>query len=252
MSCKQAALLEVGDQRGDGLIDLARILLHALAQIVVRVPAVVRDFDEADAALGETPGQQTLGAEFAGGVVVQPVGLLGGFALTCQIENAGRGSLHAERHFVGFDDAFQFGVGLRLVQVVLVERLNQVDLLALRRALHLRVGDVGKLTGARQIGRSLVGRGQKGRTEVLRAALSGRIDGDEAGQILILGAQAVDHPRAHRRPHESGAAGVQFDGGGGMRRAVGGHAVHAGRDRRRTSGGWERCRRWAGRWRRIW
>ena len=36
---EQAALLEVRDERGDGLIDLARVHLHALAQVVVMVPA---------------------------------------------------------------------------------------------------------------------------------------------------------------------------------------------------------------------
>ena len=42
-------------------------------------------------------------------------------------------------------------------------------------------------------------------------------DRDEAGQVLVLGAQAVEHPRAHRRPDEVRRAGVQEQ----RRRAVG-------------------------------
>ena len=54
---QRAQLADGSDWYPYGLIDLARILLHALAQIVVRVPAVVRDLNEAHAALGETPSQ---------------------------------------------------------------------------------------------------------------------------------------------------------------------------------------------------
>src|SRR5690348_8933262 len=44
---EHVALLEVGEESGDGLIDLAGVLLHALAEVVVVVPAAVGDLDEA-------------------------------------------------------------------------------------------------------------------------------------------------------------------------------------------------------------
>ena len=44
-----------------------------------------------------------------------------------------------------------------------------------------------------------------------------RGDRDEAGQVLVLGPQAVQHPRAHRRPDEVRRAAVQEQ----RRRAVG-------------------------------
>ena len=44
-----------------------------------------------------------------------------------------------------------------------------------------------------------------------------RADGDEAGQVRVLGAQAVGDPRAHAGPDEVVAAGVQLE----QRAAVG-------------------------------
>src|SRR5262245_29008934 len=50
-------------------------------------------------------------------------------------------------------------------------------------------------------------------------------DGDEAGQVLVFGAEAVADPCADGRMRAPGGAGLQQQGGRGMRRVVADHAV---------------------------
>ena len=57
---------------------------------------------------------------------------------------------------------------------------------------------------------ALVDAGQEGRLPVLRLLdrVAAGTHGDEAGQVLVLGAQAVGHPRAEARPRQAGLAAV--------------------------------------------
>ena len=54
---------------------------------------------------------------------------------------------------------------------------------------------------------------------------AGCMDADEARQILVLGAEAVADPRAHRRPHFGEDAGVKLVRRAGVLRVVGVHAA---------------------------
>ena len=59
--------------------------------------------------------------------------------------------------------------------------------------------------------RALISRGQEGRAVIVFGAVRQRgANRDEAGQVLILGAQAIGDPRAHAGTDERVAAGVQF------------------------------------------
>ena len=70
--------------------------------------------------------------------------------------------------------------------------------------------------------RALVDRRQERAAVVLRAAVaSDRLDGDEAGKVLVLGSQAVERPGPQRRPHELGDARVHHQ----VRLRVGGRSV---------------------------
>ena len=62
---QQAALLEVLDQRGRGLVGVAALAANLLGQRGVLVPAHVEELDEAHAALGQPPGQQAVGGKRA-------------------------------------------------------------------------------------------------------------------------------------------------------------------------------------------
>ena len=64
---EHAALLEVDDQRGGGLIGFARTGWRMPSgRVAVVVPALVVELDEAHAALGQPAGEQAVGGERAG------------------------------------------------------------------------------------------------------------------------------------------------------------------------------------------
>ena len=115
----------------------------------------------------------------------------------------------------------------------LVQLPQQVELAALLRQRQRRVADVldqlvdvgvpGVDVGA------LVDARQERRLPVLRLLdrVAAGAHGDEAGQVLVLAAQAVGHPRTHARPRQPGLAAVHQQ----QRRLVVGHVgVHRADD----------------------
>jgi hypothetical protein len=90
---QHAGALEVFDQAGEGVVELADEDVLVVDAVVMHVPAgavdeveVVRDFDEAHAALDEATGEQAALAEFAA------VGLarVGGFLLQVEVAHERR------------------------------------------------------------------------------------------------------------------------------------------------------------------
>ena len=126
------ALLEVGKQCRDRLVDLAALLRELLAQVAVRVPAAVAHLDEAHALLGEAPRQQALARERVGRLLADAVHVERRLLLVGKIDEIRHLRLHAEREFVALDHAFELAVLLLALQALLVEPLDEVDLLALR------------------------------------------------------------------------------------------------------------------------
>ncbi len=123
---------------------------------------------------------------------------------------------------------------LQLLGLHLVQLLHEVHLPALLgrpdigivdvldHLLHvrrLRV-DAGALEHARQERRAVVGRPARGQAAVAQ--------GDEAGQVLVLGAKPVHHPGSHARLRDPQRAGVHEDRRHLVRRDV---RVHRADDR---------------------
>ncbi len=132
--------------------------------------------------------------------------------------------LHAEAELEGLDDTVNLVRRAGARREVAIHRLKQIELAALLTE-RFEADDVRHLT-ARAQSRSLVGGGEEGAAVVLRAAeAGGGIDRDEAGEILIRRSQSVEHPRAHRRADEGGAAGMELDGRLRVGGVVGVHAV---------------------------
>jgi len=63
---EHAALLEVLDQRGAGLVGLAGLDSDAGRQTAVLVPTLMVKLDETDAVLGQAAGQKTIGGVGSG------------------------------------------------------------------------------------------------------------------------------------------------------------------------------------------
>ena len=236
---------EVGQQAGDRPVDGPGVPGVVGLEVAVLVPVAVAQLDEPDARLDEPPGQQALAAEVGGLVVVDPVEGLGRVRLPGQVHHLGQRPLHPEGQLVRLDDPLDAGVDPLALEQLAVHRLDEVELEPLGVRVEPGVLDVAEPGRRRRADlvadpRPLVDRRQEGAAVVLRAAVAGdRLDGDEAGQVLVLGPQAVERPGPQRGPDELRAARVHHQVGLRVRGEVGVHAPDRRRARRRgaaTSG----------------
>ena len=88
------------DQAVAGLVDVLALAGQAAGHVAVRVPVVVIDLHEADAALDHPPGQQGRVGEGAGLAGLFAVKLEGRFRLVGQIGQFRHAVLHAEGQLV--------------------------------------------------------------------------------------------------------------------------------------------------------
>ena len=112
---------EVLDQGGRCLIDFFAAFRKILRQVAVVVPIAMEQLDEADAALRQTPGEQTIRRECSRRLRVFTVELEGVFGFLRQIGELRHRALHLVRHLV-LDDA---GGNLRVAELL---ELNLVEL----------------------------------------------------------------------------------------------------------------------------
>ena len=125
---EQAALLEIGHERGGGLIGVSALLAEVVGQVVVVVPAHVVELHETDAALDHAACEQAVACIGSGLVNVGAVQVENVLGFVADVGEIGHGGLHAEREFVLLDARQDFrvvsDVVLLLVKVAeLVEHL---------------------------------------------------------------------------------------------------------------------------------
>ena len=119
---EQAALLQVLEQRGDGLIGLLAELGQVAADVAVMIPAVHRDLHEAHAGLAELASQQAGAAVLvAGSCRSDAVEVERGLALVREIDQLRRRGLHAEGEFHVLDHPFHVRVAVEFVDQPLVQ-----------------------------------------------------------------------------------------------------------------------------------
>ncbi len=92
------ALLEVGDQCGGRLVHVAALQRQIARQIAVLIPAAMVQLDEAHAALGQAPGQQTIRRIRARLARVRAVQIKNVFRLAGSVHQLRHRGLHAVRH----------------------------------------------------------------------------------------------------------------------------------------------------------
>ena len=226
---EETALLEVGEEGGERAVDLAGFGGEFFVEVLVVVPAVVPDLDDADAALDEAAGDEELLALLAGAV-----GGAGGLGFFGDVEGVGGLGLHTEGDLVGFEAGLEGGFALEILGVDLVELIDEVELAALFLRGDVAVADV--LDHLLDVGRGGVDRGALERAGEKRGAVVGNAaeretavaEGDEAGEILVFGAEPVDEPRAEAGLHDAERAGVHEDGGDVVRGDVGPHGADDG------------------------
>jgi len=129
--------------------------------------------------------------------------------------------LHAEGELEGLDARGEGGVGPGEPEVLALEVGEEVELGPLDGAFEGggEVGDGGLIDGdAAADAGALVDGGEEGVGPVGDAAVAERgVDGDEGGEVGVLGAKAVGDPRAHAGAYLGLRAGVELQ----QRAAVG-------------------------------
>ena len=134
---KEATLFEVSEEGGEGTVDLAGFGGEFFAEVLVVVPAVVPDLDNADAALDKAAGDKELFA-----LLGVAVGGAGGFRFFTEVECIGGLGLHAESNFVGFETGLEGRFALEVLGVYLVELVDEIELSALLVGGDVAVADV--------------------------------------------------------------------------------------------------------------
>ena len=207
---EEAALLEIEDEGGARLIGVGGVLPHPVDEIAVGVPGLVEQLHEADTALEEPAGEETVAGIAGLGRIGDPVAIENGLRLAGEIHQLRRARLEPVRHLVALDP----GGDLRIADRVEGERVEPVERVE-RGSLRFPVDPLGvgeiedRIAGAAKGGAAVEG-GEEAGAVVARSAAgaSGAGQHDIAGKILRLAPQAVERPGPEARPAELLRAGV--------------------------------------------
>ena len=203
------------------MVGLGAELGEVAADIAVVIPAADAHLYEADAGFAELTGEEAGTAELVGVLAAHAVEVEGRLGFLGEVDDLRGGRLHAEGQFHALDHAFHAFIADDIALQLAIHPLDEVEALALD---GIAFGDVTKVfdrqaLGARRYGQAgaLVS-GREERIVVGPDALG--VDGDEAGEILVLGAEAVTDPGAHRRADFGEGARVELLGSAGVLRII--------------------------------
>lgn len=223
---EQAALLEVFDQSGGGLVGVTALAFDGVGQAAVMVPAHVKELDAAHIALGESAGEQAVRSVGAGLRHIRPIHVQDVLRLVFGVHEVGHAHLHAESHLVLRDAGGRFGVAKSL-EVFLIQSRELIEHLAAHGTIH--TGGIREVEhGIARIAEAHAGvmRGQKAAAPeavvkrlVIATTGAERRHDDVGRQIAIETAEAVAEPRANAGPSgelrtglAKGDRGIVIDG----------------------------------------
>ena len=135
--------------------------------------------------------------------------------------------LHAKGRLQRLDAGFELAVGAALGQVLAVELLQQVELPPLRvrgrATAFCRYGIIfcGSRFGVVDVRALILGRQEAAGPQLREPHRPAGAEHDVARQVLVLGAQAVQEPRAHAGPRRRDRAVVHHEQGRPVVRVVG-------------------------------
>jgi hypothetical protein len=191
---EQAALAEVADEGGGGLVEDGAVFVVLFLELGVTVPVevagagvgAVEELDEADAAFDQAAGEDAVAGEggfdrvgrVVGAVEAEDVGGFGG-----EIAEAGHAQLHTGGEFVAGDAGEQAGVAGMPFEVPLVHAAQE----GAGGAVGVRVDAGGREEMADRFagghGGALEHRGEEARTPVVRARLRNTPRGSGNGHV---------------------------------------------------------------------
>lgn len=220
---EHAALFEVGDEGGGGLVhDLG---LHGVGvlNVGVTVPVgdavssrgvgAVEELDDADAFFEEAPGEDAVFGVFLFevGPGVGAVLFVDGGGFVGEVHHFGNGDLHFAGEFVARNAGGEVGVARIFFEVVSVEAFEDLGGEAVVGG-GVAVGTTqvgGRIFGV-EVG-ALEGGGEEAVAEVIFAGAghaAGVVDGDEGGEVFVIGSEGVGDPGAEGGKALHGETGV--------------------------------------------
>lgn len=219
---QEAALLEVLDEGGIGLIGGFALGGDATFDIGVVVPGFVEELDEANAAFDEASGEEAIvrvgSLAGFGSIEVEDV-----FGFAGQIDQFRCAELHPVGHFEAVDPGIDLGVSDD-AEFVLVEFLEGVEGLALEVGADAGwVGEVEDRVAGLPERDALIDGGEEAAAEITgpAAEAAGGVEHDERGEVLGNGAETVGGPGAEAGSPEDLGPGVHENLAGGMVEGVG-------------------------------
>ena len=123
---EQAALFQVVQQGGTGLVDIPALQRQVGGEIPVLVPAPVQNLHRPHAPLHQPAGQQGTRRKTSGGLHIRPIRVERGRRFAPQVDQLGNAGLHAKRHLVLGNAGLNLGI-VQLGELPLVERLQGVQ-----------------------------------------------------------------------------------------------------------------------------
>ena len=228
---EESAALEVGDERGAGLVGVAAARGAPGGEAAVVVPVGMEELHEAHAALDETSREDAVGgvAAWASGIgTVELEDLVG---LVGEVGELGHAGLHAEGHLILADAGRDLGVA-GAFESASVQFGESVE--------HLAAESAGKALGVAQVEHGILGaaelhalvtRGQEAAAPVVvvqglvARALHAREEHEVVGEVLVVAAKAVARPCADAGASGNLVAGQELRHGRRMVDLVGVHRL---------------------------
>ena len=214
---KEAALFEVGDEGGTGLVSGLAEAFVVADNVAMGIPAFVEKIDETDAALDHAAGEKA-GAGEGGFVRIAAVEVEGGLGFLAQVHEFRGGGLEAEGEFVVGEAGGDFGIA-RGGEAAAVKAADEVDGVPLE--VRLDAGGIGYVEdGVALVPEAhaiVIGREESAGPEGRAAADAGAsTEDDEGGEVSGSAAEAVGDPGADAGAARDGEAGLHEGLGRGV------------------------------------
>ena len=212
---EEAALGEVGDEGGAGLVDVGafgrEVVLEVFGGAAVVVPVGVVELDEADPAFDEAASEEAIAGEGTLLLFADAVEVEGGLGFGGEVHEFRGARLHAVGHFEGFDAGGDFVVA-GFCEMDLVELADGIDeLLLFLRGDAIWGGEADDGVAFAAEGNALEGRGEDAagpERGTAAWAAGAALEDDEAWEVVAGAAEAVGDPCAHAGTAEEAAARI--------------------------------------------
>ncbi len=228
---EEAALFEVAQEGGGGLVNVGAPALAPTAEAAVVIPIGMEELDEADVSFRHAAGEDAIGGVAAWASRIGPVHFEDVLGFVGKVGEFGDGGLHPVGHFVLADAGGNFGIAgvVEFEGVDFLEAVQHGAAQGAREAFWVVEVEDG-FAGVSEFNALKAGGEEAGAPVIVVEGLVAgaehfRDKNDVIGQVSVWGAEPVADPRA-----DGGASGElmsceQERHGGGMINLLGAHGL---------------------------